>query len=321
MSDAPQHSGSNLRHVLARLNRNRHFETFDDVALFRIMSEPAALQASDLIEHARGQLRQDLFAAALTGFKTSGYFVEIGATDGLYLSNTHLLEQQLGWNGILAEPARYWHETLHRARKAHIDTRCVHPDSNRQVMFREVTADQALSTVTEFAQADLHGTTRETGEDYPVETISLADLLSVHNAPRTIDFLSIDTEGSEFAILERFDFSSWQFGAIVCEHNYTPNRNAILDLLSANGYTRVLNHITLFDDWYVHADQLPALTASFPDWRAYSDQNPSDGEPELTGNERMIRMLKETVENLILDRNAHKSALEEMIAAQKPAKN
>ncbi|MEA2989895.1 MAG: hypothetical protein QOG83_2606 [Alphaproteobacteria bacterium] len=39
-----------------------------------------------------------------TGRKTSGYFVEFGATDGSNLSNTYLLERDFGWHGILAEP-------------------------------------------------------------------------------------------------------------------------------------------------------------------------------------------------------------------------
>lgn len=311
-------TASALRFVLSRLNRNRHFEGFDDVALFALMDEDVAVKAADLIAQTRAQLRQDVLAAALSGFKEGGYFVEVGATDGLYLSNTLLLERQFGWSGILAEPARYWHETLRKERTAHIDTRCVHSQSGLQTQFREVEADQALSTMTNFTDGDLHEQTRKIGSDYTVQTISLNDLLAEFSAPQKIDLLSIDTEGSELTILRGFDFDAHQFGLITCEHNYTENRNDILRLLASKGYIRVLNHISLFDDWYIHTDQLPAMDTQFPGWKSVSDQSETTGEPELTGNQRMIRLLKETVENLILDRDAYKSALEHHLSVQTP---
>lgn len=307
---------SDLGLVLSKLNRNRHFEDFDDVCLFRLMSDEAAIKAAALIAHSRAQLRQDLLVAALHGFKSGGYFVEVGATDGLYLSNTHLLERQLGWRGILAEPARCWHETLHRERTAVIETRCVHRHSGESVVFREVEADQALSTIVDYADSDLHEHTRQTGEDYTVRSISLLDLLGENNAPAEIDFLSIDTEGSELDILEGFDFLAHRFSAIACEHNYTENRNAILSLLSGHGYVRVLNHISMFDDWYVHESCLSLLGASFPEWESQSDQKAHHGEPELVGNQKMIRVLSETVRNLIVERDAYKTALEARIAAE-----
>jgi hypothetical protein len=63
--------------------------------------------------------------------------------------------------------------------------------------------------------------------------------------------LSIDTEGSELAILSAFDFSSRHIRCISVEHNETPNRQAILDLLVANGYRRKWPSLSAWDDWYV----------------------------------------------------------------------
>lgn len=58
-------------------------------------------------------------------FKQNGFFVEFGATNGIDLSNTYLLETEFGWNGILAEPDKYWHTSLIANRTAIIDIRCV----------------------------------------------------------------------------------------------------------------------------------------------------------------------------------------------------
>ncbi len=79
----------------------------------------------------------------------------------------------------------------------------------------------------------------------------MTDLLVEHNAPGMIGFLSIDTEGSEFDILAGLDFDRFKFRVIACEHNHTPMRQKVFELLTAVGYERRLEDISLFDDWYV----------------------------------------------------------------------
>lgn len=51
-----------------------------------------------------GQLKQDRFVSELLDMKTHGYFVEVGANDGVSLSNTVALERGLHWTGVLVEP-------------------------------------------------------------------------------------------------------------------------------------------------------------------------------------------------------------------------
>src|ERR1022692_367696 len=57
------------------------------------------------LRKSRSQLRQDLFVLSELCFKTNGFFVEFGATNGVDLNNTHLLETTFQWSGVLAEPA------------------------------------------------------------------------------------------------------------------------------------------------------------------------------------------------------------------------
>lgn len=312
MNDQPKsaQTRSSLRHVLFCLNKNQHFHSFDDVGLFRLMSEDTMLRAADLIGHSSAQLRQDIFAAALTGFKRDGYFVEIGATDGAYLSNTLMLESAFDWHGILAEPAVFWHKALFENRKAVIETRCVHAETGRSLLFREVSSDRALSTIVDYAEEDLHRLSRTAGEDYMVQSISLTDLLLSNKAPRQIDYLSLDTEGSEYDILRTFDFDAFQFGIITCEHNYSETRTSVLKLLTGKGYTRILNKVSQFDDWYIHNSKLDILEAIFPDWRQVSSQDEAQDVQVLSENEGTIRMLQETVENLIVDRDHYKRQAE-----------
>ena len=89
---------------------------------------------------------------------------------------------------------------------------------------------------------------------YHVESISLLNLLEKYDAPRRINYLSIDTEGSEFEILNAFDFTAYSFDVITCEHNYTANREKIYELLTKNGYQRINQEVSQFDDWYIETN-------------------------------------------------------------------
>ena len=71
------------------------------------------------------------------------------------------------------------------------------------------------------------------------------------NIPEDIDYLSIDTEGSEYEIINFLDFNKYNISIITIEHNYTPNREKINSLLIENNYIRVLEDYSKVDDWYI----------------------------------------------------------------------
>jgi len=204
------------------------------------------------LRHSRSQLGQDLFVLTEVGFKQNGYFVEFGATDGVDGSNSWLLEKQFAWSGVVAEPATRWHQQLKLNRNCIVETDCVWSESNSVLTFNEADLGE-YSTIDSFSASDLHGRDRVAGKKYDVNTISLEGLLEKHGAPRQIDYLSIDTEGSEYAILSNFNFDKYQFRVITCEHNFTPARDKIHDLLTRNGYLRKLRFGSFFDAWYVKA--------------------------------------------------------------------
>lgn len=210
------------------------------------------MDCAKYIGESKSQIFQDLFVLHVFDSKSSGFFVEFGATNGVGLSNTHILEAEFGWKGILAEPARCWTTELRANRNCTIDTRCVWKESGKTVKFLE-TSDAELSTVHTFEdRLDVHTTIRTENEMYDVETVSLTDLLTVHNAPRHIDYLSIDTEGSEYSILAHFDFEAFDISVITVEHNYVEkDRTQIQQLLTAKGYRRVFEKFSQWDDWYV----------------------------------------------------------------------
>jgi FkbM family methyltransferase len=203
------------------------------------------------------QLKQDIFVLYCTEFKRKGFFVEFGACDGLYLSNTLLLEKEYDWQGILSEPLRSFHEKLKENRNCIIDNRAVYKESNLKTEFRELSDHKDLSGIVETFSNDNHTKKRNhpTNENYIVNTISLNDLLKTHNAPIDIDFISIDTEGSEFEILAAFDLDAYKVKIFTIEHNYIEDkRNKIYNLLISKNYKRILTDISEWDDWYILKD-------------------------------------------------------------------
>ena len=173
------------------------------------------------------ELFQEIFVLNKTNFKTKGFFVEFGACDGISFSNTYLLEKKFEWQGILAEPCKYFHINLKNNRNCNLSFDCVDKESGSKIKFFE-NENKSLSRSIDKNQK----------ESYEVTSISLNDLLEEFNAPINFDYLSIDTEGNEYQILETFDFTKYKPKIITCEHNYRTEREKISNLLIKNGYKK-----------------------------------------------------------------------------------
>jgi FkbM family methyltransferase len=217
-------------------------------------STPAGVEGRERWQSlSRSQLGQDLWVLEQLNWKQNGYFVEFGATDGVLLSNTWLLEKHFGWQGICAEPNPKLYERLQQNRTCKVSPACVYRSSGECMPF--VLAD-AYGGLTDLGQDDQHVEKRNAyaavGDLIEVTTTSLMDLLNQHQAPTVIDYLSIDTEGSELEILKGIDWSRYQFRCITVEHNFTAQREGIKALLEGQGYQR---WEAQWDDWYVNTNK------------------------------------------------------------------
>lgn len=233
--------------LIDALERKRHgrptsFQPASQHANFFSFAAPLAAQS-------KAQLFQDLWALWHAQERTSGYFVEVGANDGVTLSNTYFLEQR-GWNGIVAEPNPDLSDKLRHSRTCFVSTDAVYKESGYDLNLA-ISHTSELSRLSDSGIPDSHR--RSIVKTTKVRSISLADLLSQANAPYEIDYLSIDTEGSEPDILEAFDFSSRNIRTITVEHNYTNARERLHNLLTEHGYTCQWPDVTLFDAWYIRS--------------------------------------------------------------------
>lgn len=244
---------------LAKREELEFFRDLDNCSLlYSQLNKKQRELIAPFLPFSKSQLAQDLFALAFNYSKEPGYFVEFGATNGLDGSNTWLLEKKLGWDGILAEPAKVWHKSLISNRNCNIETKCIAKKSGEIYEFLEVfnskESSPSLSTLEKFADNNdwAKNIRYENSKKYKVETLSLQDLLEKYKAPYEIQFLSIDTEGSELDILEGYNFKNYKIKSICIEHNNVKNnRDMIFKLLKKNGYERVLEKVSKFDDWYL----------------------------------------------------------------------
>ncbi|NTG49100.1 FkbM family methyltransferase [Agrobacterium rhizogenes] len=201
-------------------------------------------------ERSKAQIMQDLWVCFELSEKRNGFFVEFGSTNGLKNSNTWLLEKKFDWNGILAEPNPIWHADLAANRTAAIEHKCVSSKSNEIVTFIATDeSDPELSAIADFSKGDHFSDVRSQGKHIQVETISLDDLLEKYQAPPTVDYLSIDTEGSELDILSAYSFDR-KFDLISVENN-PKTEKTIQGLLESKGYKRVFEQFSQWDGWYV----------------------------------------------------------------------
>lgn len=198
------------------------------------------------------QVGQDLEIVKYYNGLRDGYFVDIGATNGIALSNTYLLETQYDWKGICVEPIPSAYEELVKNRKAHCLNRAVYNTTDQEVNFT-VAHNHDLSGIYEcldLCKDQIDNGGRE--QDIKATTITLTDLLDKYKAPSFIHYLSLDTEGSELEILKAMDFTRYTFGRIDVEHNFMePRRTLMRNLLSAYGYEYI--GANQQDDCYSHA--------------------------------------------------------------------
>lgn len=224
---------------------------------------PRAMAAAvRMFPNAQGENFQDIFAMLVLEERANGYFVEFGATNGVAGSNSHMMEKFYGWSGILAEPARCWHDALARNRTATISHKCVWCETGARLLFRE-TCDAGFSTLETLTDKDRLAPRRIAADVYEVETITLEQLLADNDAPEVIEYLSIDTEGSEFDILENFDFDRHRPRVLTIEHNYRPEREKMVALMQAQGYLRAPSRVSAYDDWFVDLTLEDRLAAIF----------------------------------------------------------
>lgn len=184
------------------------------------------------------QLGEDCLLAQFFAFKTHGFFVDVGAFDGIYLSNTYFFERS-GWTGICVEAFPLYFNLCVRNRpgsKCH-HAACLDGDhgmvefrAERGGLFCGVEVDEnAVANYYRVAAVPFDGF-----RSIKVPSSSVDALLP--EGTGEIDFASIDVEGAELAVLAGFNLERHRPRILVIEANTPTQKQAVDDHLGPRGY-------------------------------------------------------------------------------------
>lgn len=194
------------------------------------------------------QFKQDIWV--LDKLKNhSGYFVDLGFQNGIEGSNTYLLEQ-MGWKGLGIDPFMDEHNREFRPNTI-LDDSCIY-DQETNIDFISAGGLGGIAAHID-TYRDIHWV--KNGKTVQKQTTLLSKVLDKYNAPKYIDYLSIDTEGSEYHILSTLKNSSYRFKLITVEHNHEmPKRHLIQQLLVNMNY--IMDGSYGMDDFYIDINLL-----------------------------------------------------------------
>jgi FkbM family methyltransferase len=173
------------------------------------------------------QYRQDQFLREHLLPQNDGFFVEVGADDGVDRSNT-LAFEQAGWSGICIEPSPSRFDALLRNRRCECLNVAIASIEERAEFLDIVGYGKGLSgLVCHYDPRHVERIERETAAN-PL-TVSRSrvtvparrlDTILAERGVRTVNYCSIDVEGSELDVLRSIDFDTVSFDVITVEDNY-----------------------------------------------------------------------------------------------------
>jgi len=180
----------------------------------------------------------DRWVAEFFNYKKNGYFVEGGAT--VFNSSAKKLEKELDWNGICVSPNKDMCDMLDRK---NVENAALFSHDG-EVDFLSV--PQGTFKNTENGLVDLSYMSAVSGLEYfdlsdvatlqKVKSITLETLLDKYNAPKVIDYLGLDIEGSEYEVLKVFPFDKYEILTMTIE-----NSDKYQDFIESKGFIRVNN--------------------------------------------------------------------------------
>ncbi len=168
------------------------------------------------------QLGQDEFIMLLNDYKEKGFFVDLAANDYSFLSNTGGIEKYYKWDGICIEPNPQYHSGILFNRKCKLVSNPVYSKNNHMVHFH--LDDWASGIVGE----DMDNKKENKGVDMTLQTVTLTEILKYFNAPKIIDYLSLDVEGGELHVMKHVLHNSEHVFLTMTVERPTPHLHEIL---------------------------------------------------------------------------------------------
>lgn len=201
--------------------------------------------------YGQSAIPEDYIASKLFEGQTDGFFVEVGAFNGINLSNTYWFYQR-GWSGMNFEPHPDNYAALCINQPEAINLCCA---AGATVGYANIKTAPDKPIVTAFNPPDWYVKDEVKGGwaglvEFETLVLSLSAAFELHGID-TVDYLSVDTDGSELDVLRGMDFTRWQPRLIVTENNHA--LAAINSHLWQYGY--LLAHDNHLNSFWVRSNQ------------------------------------------------------------------
>ena len=161
----------------------------------------------------------------------NGFYIECGANDGVNQSNTWYFEKKLGWKGVLIEPVESVFKELKKNRN---EKNFFFQKALRPIYFKEKVVELNLNENDSLTTRSKTDNIKR--KKIKVKTSNLNYILNKIEAPKIIDFFSLDVEGDEYEILSSISENNLdQIKILIVEFHdleYSGNRTLYQAILS-----------------------------------------------------------------------------------------
>jgi len=187
------------------------------------------------------------------GYK-NGYFVDVGAHDGITINNTLYFEKNNHWKGINVEPIKSVYDELVQNRPNSININCAidENDGEADFIYNKGYTEMISGLKNHYDprhfnrlnnENNYHGSTTEIVSVKTRKLSSIFDELNVKH----VNYLSIDVEGAEFSVVKSIDFEKVFIDVIGFENNYNDSSLPIIKYLEDNGFKKIdINSMDIF---------------------------------------------------------------------------
>jgi FkbM family methyltransferase len=185
---------------------------------------------------------KDLETNIFKGYK-NGFFVDVGAHDGVTINNTLYFEKYNNWTGINIEPIKTVYDKLVANRPNNINLNCAVCNNDGETEFLcNVGYTEMISGIkNNFDPRHMQRLEREnqqmgsSTEIITVNTKKLETIFSEHDI-KHVNYLSIDVEGSEFEVIKSINFDKVFIDVIGFENNYHDTSIPIIQYLEKHNF-------------------------------------------------------------------------------------
>jgi len=189
-----------------------------------------------------------------------GYFIDMAANDAVNLSNSLLLEQKYNWNGLCIEPnSNHWYGLANR--RCEVLGSFISDELNSKIEVVFERDDHKGSPMGGIVRSDIPDNRDQPKNLREVRfSTTFADVLIKFEVPQMIDYLSLDVEGAEFAVMSAFPFDHYQINVITVER---PS-GQLVQLLRSKDYVYKGEHGLYGDEVWIHQSFTKRFDSIFP---------------------------------------------------------